>query len=64
MFDNDERGLTTARDFARRRLGKHIIYYTIEYPEGRKDPQECTKEEIDFMLKNKKNILLRNLKKL
>jgi len=56
MFDNDERG-KTASESARKNLGTDILYYSVSYLEGKKDPCDCTKEEIEEMIRNKKSKL-------
>lgn len=63
MFDNDEGG-RIARNFAREKLGKTFPYYVVDYPEGVKDPCDCSQVEIGSMLYKKSNILKRNIKRL
>lgn len=62
MSDNDDMG-KIASDVYRKRL-KDLIIYNVKdfYPKGKKDPQECSKEEIEFMLSNKKNDLANKIK--
>lgn len=63
MFDNDKGGIL-ARKIAREKLGKEVIYYTTEYPEGANDPCECTKEEVEYMLENKRSTLIKTIQRL
>ncbi|MBO8161071.1 MAG: toprim domain-containing protein [Thermosipho sp. (in: Bacteria)] len=66
MSDNDERG-SIATEKYKKYLLRDMIGFTVKhaYPEGKKDPQECTKEEIEYMLNNKRSILLpKKLKRL
>jgi DNA primase len=60
MFDNDEGGERCTK-VAKRKLRKDIIYYSVKYPSGKKDPQDCSKEEIEFMLQNKSCNLVKKL---
>lgn len=51
MTDNDEGGKTASDRI--HRLLKGCTLYTVDYPSGVKDPQECTFDEIEEMLNNK-----------
>jgi DNA primase len=62
MFDNDRGGLN-ARETARKQL-QGMPYYTVEYPEGKKDPCDCTMSEIHTMIDNKMGLLKRPLRRL
>lgn len=63
MFDNDEGGIIS-RDIAKKLLGKSISYYTVEYPEGKKDPQDCNLDEIVKMITNANSVNTRVIKRL
>lgn len=64
MSDNDEMGKIASEMYKKKLKG--LIIYDVKqfYPEGKKDPQECSKEEIEFMLTNKTNVLTQRLKNL
>ncbi|MCX7727813.1 MAG: toprim domain-containing protein, partial [Chitinispirillaceae bacterium] len=64
MSDNDEMGKIASEMYKKRLRG--LIIYDVKqfYPEGKKDPQECSKEEIEYMLNHKQNSVLKNIKKL
>src|SRR5574344_945241 len=55
MFDNDEGGERAKQSYDRYLKGCKT--YDIKYPANKKDPQECSKTEIQEMLKNKKSPL-------
>lgn len=55
MFDNDEGGKRAKESYDRYLKGCKT--YDVKYPKGKKDPQECSKTEIQEMLKNKKSPL-------
>ena len=55
MFDNDEGGERAKQSYDRYLNGCKT--YDIKYPANKKDPQECSKKEIQEMLKNKKSPL-------
>ena len=55
MFDNDEGGERAKQSYDRYLKGCKT--YDIKYPDNKKDPQECSKIEIQEMLKNKKSPL-------
>ena len=55
MFDNDEGGERAKQSYDRYLKGCKT--YDIKYPANKKDPQECSKKEIQEMLKNKKSPL-------
>ena len=55
MFDNDEGGERAKQSYDRYLKGCKT--YDIKYPSNKKDPQECSKIEIQEMLKNKKSPL-------
>lgn len=55
MFDNDEGGERAKQSYDRYLKGCKT--YDIKYPANKKDPQECSKIEIQEMLKNKKSPL-------
>lgn len=63
MFDNDTGGIK-AREIAKERLGKDVMYFSVTYPEGKYDPQECSKEEIQQMLDNKESTLRKKLRRI
>jgi DNA primase len=60
MTDNDEMGLFASKSIQKRLSGLSI--YGVTYPEGKKDPQDCSKEEIENMLENKEFIIKMHLK--
>lgn len=64
MYDNDKGG-ETALDITENILkNSGIIIYKVKYPEGRNDPQECNKEEIQYMIDNSSGILNKKIKRL
>lgn len=48
-FDNDKGG-DTAIEITKRVLGDEYTYKVVKYPEGAKDPQDLSKEQLDSML--------------
>lgn len=61
MTDGDTGG-ETASDRIHRLL-KGYTLYTVEYPEGKKDAQECTLDEIKEMLDNKTTKLTKKIRR-
>ncbi len=61
MTDGDTGG-ETASDRIHRLL-KGYTLYTVEYPEGKKDAQECTLDEIQEMLDNKTTKLTKKIRR-
>lgn len=61
MVDNDEGGKTASERI--HRLLKGYTLYTVEYPEGAKDPQDCTFDEIQEMLDNKTTKLTKKIRR-
>lgn len=62
FFDNDKGG-QRAIDFAKEIL-KGDMMYTIEYPQGVKDPCDLDMETINYMLKTKNNIFRNKIKRI
>ena len=63
MTDNDsggERAVQRIKDY----MGREVKLFSVTYPSGKKDPQEMTKEEIQYMLDNKKNMSSITLKRI
>ena len=52
MTDNDsggEQAIKRIKDF----MGRDVKLFSVQYPSGKKDAQECTREEIEDMIANK-----------
>jgi DNA primase len=62
FFDNDEAGYS-GMESAYKLLRDEFIVYRIMYPEGKNDPAELSKEEIENMLEEKEYYNTRVLKK-
>ena len=63
MTDNDsggEHGANRIKEY----MGREVQLFSVTYPPNKKDAQECTKEEIQEMLDNKKNMNSIKLKRL
>ena len=63
MTDNDsggEHGANRIKEY----MGREVQLFSVTYPPNKKDAQECTKEEIQEMLDNKKNMNSLKLKRL
>ena len=54
MFDNDDAGRSFTKAL-KRKLAKRIIAIETQLPNGRKDINDCTKEEIQEVIKKAKN---------
>ena len=54
IFDNDEAGRIFTR-VLRSKLDKHIIISEVTLPRGRKDMNECSKEEFDRSIQQAAN---------
>jgi DNA primase len=65
MTDDDEMG-KLASESIKKQLGDTILIKTVKhlYPMGKKDPQDCSKEEIDYMIANARSIIRKELKRL
>lgn len=63
MLDNDKAGIDGTL-LAYKKMKNDFICYKVEYPNGKNDPQNCTKEEIAEMLENMCFFNLINVKKL
>jgi DNA primase len=50
MYDNDKGGIQARKTAKDKLRGSHILYKTVTYPFGVKDPQECLPEEIEYMI--------------
>lgn len=61
MVDNDEGGKTASERI--HRLLKGYTLYTVKYPQGAKDPQDCTFDEIQDMLDNKVTKLTKKIRR-
>lgn len=48
MFDGDKGGVQAKEMYSKNMKG--VKTYDVVYPKGKKDPAECTKEEIQYML--------------
>lgn len=63
MTDNDsggEQAIKRIKDY----MGRDVKLFSVEYPSGKKDAQECTKEEIQHMLDNKTHMFGVKLKRI
>ena len=60
-LDNDKYGEAGCKKLYDNLKG-NFVFKKVIFPEGKKDVQECTKEELDFMFKNLINYPVRNFK--
>ena len=60
-LDNDKYGEAGCKKLYDNLKG-NFVFKKVIFPEGKKDVQECTKEELDFMFKNLINYPMRNFK--
>ncbi len=62
MSDADLMG-DTATKIYRKRLEKDLLFLTVKhaYPEGKKDPCDCTGEEIEYMLSQKRSSIRKSI---